>query len=584
MVQDDEMALEDRTSAQAAEPEAEANPRAPGAAVEPEAEAIPREDAAALGLRVEVLAGRALVLSGVKNTVRTMVNIMTPEPLASAQMRAPIRVACVLDRSGSMGGEKLNFAKKAVQKLVKHLDAQDTLHLVTYDHTVQVAFRNGDLSEAGKESLKAAIQAVRTGGTTNLFGGLEAAVQLLGGEAWSGQKEMASPEGDRDVRRIFLFSDGNVNAGMCDKHEIRRAVAAWAGAGITTSTFGIGLDFDEPLMKGIADAGKGRYTYLSKGRDIPKLVSKSVHDLLELYGSEATLDIRGAMHTSVVRVYGADEDDQGSCGTSMPGLLHMGDLHYANKRMALMELEAAPPGYPGDAAHFVAAEWILTFQQAGAQVQLFGELKLQATRDRGALGEESKAVRAAFAVSQAADWELEVADLLSHGDRARARDAKARQIEFLKETIEAVGASEAAMLIQVLERAERVSEQLEGSECSEAVRRQCVQEVQLGRAMSACGFEDRCDSSPGGSEHSGGDVGNLGDFDDLNSPRGSVGSVCSQTPPGSPRLGRCLSRSGSSATGSTDGGSSPPVPAPPPAARSQSTSLLGSIKRRLLGR
>lgn len=78
-----------------------------------------------------------------------------------------------------MRGEKLKFAKRACAKLVKHLDAHDVLHFISYDHAVLTVFSNGDLSEEGKENLKEQIQAVRPGGATNLFGGLQRAAELL---------------------------------------------------------------------------------------------------------------------------------------------------------------------------------------------------------------------------------------------------------------------------------------------------------------------------------------------------------------------------------------------------------------------
>ena len=62
-----------------------------------------------------------------------------------------------LQGSGSMSGQKLAFAKKACAKLAKHLELGDALHFIVYDHQVQTVFQNGDLSENGKEELKARI-------------------------------------------------------------------------------------------------------------------------------------------------------------------------------------------------------------------------------------------------------------------------------------------------------------------------------------------------------------------------------------------------------------------------------------------
>lgn len=510
----------------------------PGCAdAEPEAEALPLEEMVDAGLRVDVLPGRQHVLAGVKNIVRARVQIVTPYQSTVATMRPPLQVVCVLDRSGSMAGERLRFAKKACQKLVKHLEVGDTLHLVTYSDKVQVAFENGDLSTEGKERLKSQIQRVEAGGPTNLFAGMEKAVELLGGPSITDLRQWeempVTDANSSSVRRIFLFSDGQVNYGNVDEHEMKHAVAEWANLGITTSTFGIGTDFNEPLMRGIAEAGKGRYTYLESGPEIPKLVSKSVHHLLAMYGSEAILEVRGLTHTVVSRIYGADEDEEAG-SSSLPGAAHLlADLHYGNKRTVLLELEVAPPGNTGQEV-FQAAEWKLSFQQEGAQAQFRGVLSLETTGESSVLGQEDVCVSSAFVVRRAADLDAEIANSLSLRNVEHARSLKTRQLRLISESVQAAqaagAAAEAEMLQRVLERAEELASRLQNnSEDVENVRRQCIQEMELNRAMSDAGWEDRMNSS----------VGSIGDVADMDSIRGML------TPPGSPGRSSLSSPNGS---------------------------------------
>jgi len=424
-----------------------------------------------------------------------------------------------------MIGQPLDFAKRAVLKLIKHLGQRDTLHFLTYDTQPEVIFQDGDLSESGKGLLKEKVLAVHAKGQTTLFGGLESAVALLGGAAGGGCQ--GTEKGERSVRRIFLFSDGRVNVGLTDPQAIRRKVSEWAELGITVSTFGIGVSFDEPLMRGIAESGKGRYTYLATARDIPKLVSKSVHGLLDLYASEALLDVRGGLHSTVSRLYGADEqDDAGDGAPAAPGLLSLGDLHHGSERRILVELEVAPPGGSSDGPAFAAAEWTITFQRRGATAQFSGRVELKVTTSRAALGEEAATVRATFAIQRAADLDLEVSQHLAQGDRVRARDAKARQLALLREALEAARLEDGAQadveaLARVLERGDRVAAQIEEGESSEVVRRQCIQEHDLNRAMSVADWGSGCDSD------SGGDVANL---EDLRSPGGSSSSSAASSP------------------------------------------------------
>jgi len=523
---------------------------------EPESEAAPRAEVPQL--HVEAVPGRSHVLAGTKNCVRLLMRINAPQgDSAIQQQRLPLCVACVLDRSGSMGGQKLDFAKRAVSKLVKHLGPEDTLHFITYSNQATVIFRDGDLSETGKTALQADVSRVTAGGQTNLFEGLESAVKLLGRSTavrnptlWQRLKKGTdvAVKGDSAVRRIFLFSDGCVNVGVRDPETIRQRVAAWAEAGITTSTFGIGTDFDEPLMKGIAEAGKGKYAYLATAQDIPKLVSKSVHNLLDLYASEASLDIVGGTHTCVSRIFRADEDEAGWGGASRPapGLLMLGDLHHGSERMALMELDVAPPGDAMEGVEFTAAKWTLTLQRGGAPAQISGRLELRTTHSRSTLGEETMAVQAAFAIQRAADIEVEVTEHLASRDRVRAQEAKSRQMSLLQGALQvaqrdAPGSSEVEILARVFERAQRVADQIEDDEDDDnlsLIRRHCVQETVHNRAMSVADWHSGCDSDDG-------DVANLDDLDGISPPsspppsppRSPLSSPCGSPPPSPPRSG-----------------------------------------------
>jgi hypothetical protein len=409
---------------------------------------------------------------------------------------------------------------------VKHLDqGRDHLHFITYGDHARVLFQNGDLSEAGKLALRSEIESIQVSGSTNLYAGLESAVTVLKGSASNSKVDNESGA----LRRIFLFSDGNVNRGVTDRASILESVRAWASEGIEVSTFGIGADFDEQLMRKIAEDGKGRYAYLATAEDIPKLVSKSIHDLLDIYASDAVLDIRGESYSTVTRIYGAEADDAdtelANVTGSTPGVLNLGDLHYSNQRRVLFELDVAPPG--SISAPFDAAEWTLSLHRNGTSAQYSGRVSICPTRDRAALGPEAIPVAAAFAIQRSAELDRQVASHLANGARDKAREVKDQQISLLQATLrkarEASETNEADVLERVLERAQRVAEQLQDlreEDNSDIVRRHCVQEMELCRAMSVAGFRSGCDS-----DASSDDIANLNDVrSPPSSPRSSPGS------------------------------------------------------------
>ena len=160
---------------------------------------------------VDVLTEHPLLHTSDEQELSPVLKIQTP---ASAHQRPPLRVCVVMDRdrSGSMHGDKLKHAKRAVRKLIKHLNVNDTLHFVCYDSDVATVFSNGDLSPEGKADLENRVREITANSATNLCGGLERGVQLL----------RSAPTGE--TKRAFLFSDGLVNAGVQDTSSILQRI------------------------------------------------------------------------------------------------------------------------------------------------------------------------------------------------------------------------------------------------------------------------------------------------------------------------------------------------------------------------
>jgi len=114
--------------------------------------------------------------------------------------RAPINVALVLDKSGSMSGTKLAKAKEAACLAVRGLDSQDIVSIVTYDSTVEVLVPATKLTD--KEAVCSKISRIESGGSTALFAGISKGAAEL-------RKFL-----DRDrVNRVILLSDGLANVG-----------------------------------------------------------------------------------------------------------------------------------------------------------------------------------------------------------------------------------------------------------------------------------------------------------------------------------------------------------------------------------
>ncbi|MBS0454454.1 MAG: VWA domain-containing protein [Proteobacteria bacterium] len=183
-----------------------------------------------------------------------MVRIRAPERRGVAPKRTPLRLALVIDRSGSMDGAPLQEAKRCVEHIVTRLQPVDSVAVLAYDNAIQVPV---PLQPAhSHQAILAAIREIESGGSTDLFSGWEeGAKQLEGGHAQA-------------ISRVILLSDGQANHGLVDAQQIFKHCASWLAKGITTSTVGLGRGFNEDLMVGMASASGGQHYYGKSAQDL----------------------------------------------------------------------------------------------------------------------------------------------------------------------------------------------------------------------------------------------------------------------------------------------------------------------------
>jgi Ca-activated chloride channel family protein len=194
--------------------------------------------------------------------------------------RPPVDLAFVLDRSGSMDGQKLVLARQAVDVSISRLRDDDRFAIVVYDDRIDLVVESTPASADARRRAVEALAGIRARGSTNLA------------EGWLRGCEQVAANGDREgIHRTLLMTDGLANVGITDPEELVRHAAELRARGVQTSTFGVGEDFDEALLQAMADAGGGHFYFVASAAQIADHVTTEVGEALDVVAHDVSLEL-----------------------------------------------------------------------------------------------------------------------------------------------------------------------------------------------------------------------------------------------------------------------------------------------------
>jgi len=284
-------------------------------------------DASQVGLQVAM--SNPVLKAGEQQTTFLKVGL-TGFKMVRPGRRLPVNVSLVLDKSGSMSGTRMEEARKAAIAAIQNLNANDIVSVVTYDSTVQVLVPATKLTD--KEMVCARIASIEAGGRTALFAGVS-----------KGAAELRKFLAKDLVNRIILLSDGKANIGPSSPSELGAFGKSLSKEGVTVSTLGLGLDYNEDLMVQLASQSGGNHVFIEDPRNIAAIFEEEFKTVLSVVAQEVTVRIDVGPGIRPVRVLGNRAEINGQ-----RVLTQITQICSEQEKFVVLEVEipASPEGRP----------------------------------------------------------------------------------------------------------------------------------------------------------------------------------------------------------------------------------------------
>lgn len=249
-------------------------------------------------LRLGARLGHARLAPDAPGTTFVLLEVK-PGDVDRAATPAPSHLALVIDRSGSMRGDRLRSATAGASAAVDHLGEGDVVSVIAFDSRPTRVVPATVITAGNREEIKNAIRGITVGGDTCISCGIDDGISELSGTAGK-------------VERMIVLSDGEATAGIRDLLGFRSLATHARERGVSVTTIGVGTSYNQKILGAIAQEAGGGHYFIEDAASMERAFESEADKLRATIAVNAEATIELGAGVELVRVFDRAFQKQGN--------------------------------------------------------------------------------------------------------------------------------------------------------------------------------------------------------------------------------------------------------------------------------